>query len=152
MKPAGHMCWQWRLRTRFPWPGASITLTCPPPLSPSEWWMKTRVPTLSPTPNSLNWKREWCPSQHWPSSPRRTLIASCGRKSRMLLEFHWFVSDLNVSGKYMAKKGLNCHLLLKDICPNNTMQQFLSPSAHLPLQLCGHESMYQSANSPCEIS
>lgn len=29
--------------------------------------------------------------------------------------------DLNASGKNMDEKGLNRHLILRDICPNNTM-------------------------------
>lgn len=29
-------------------------------------------------------------------------------------------SHLNISGEYMAKKGLNLSLILKDICPHNS--------------------------------
>lgn len=40
-----------------------------------------RARTLSPTPNSLNWKREWCQRHLWPSSLHRTLIALCSKTS-----------------------------------------------------------------------
>ena len=146
MRLAGHMCWQWRRGTRSPWLLASFTLTCLLPLSPSEWWMKTKVPTSSPTPNSLNWKREWCLSQHWPFSPRRTPIASRGKKSRMLLVF---VLPRNLPANVRTKKGYMNALFPRisaQIAPCNCFYHHLSP------QLCGHEREYQSANRPREKS